>query len=246
MRALLVTSRVTFVPRNYDDFVVGLASCPQVAGLLVLDNADWRLGLRAIAMLFGPARRVGFTLLGSLVGPSRRRRARAWARAGKPVYRAASINAPGVAELVRREGFDLVLNARTRHIYRKRVLRAPRLGCINVHHGLLPEQRGTMCDLWALGERRPAGFSIHAMAPAIDAGAILARVQVSDGSDCDYLAYLARSARREVEALHEVLARIEERDAVGGRPNRAAAADPPRRDPGRRDLRTLRRKGVRL
>ena len=246
MKALLVTSGVTFVPRNYDDLVVGMASCPQIGGLLVLDNADRGLVRTALGLMIAGAPRVGRILLANLLGPSRRRRELAYARAGKPVFRATSINSRVVAELVRAHGFDLIVNARTRHIYRKRILRAPRLGCINVHHGLLPDQRGTMCDLWSLSERRPAGFSIHVMSRAIDAGPILARVPVSNGSDRDYPAYLVRSARAEVAALRDVLARIEASDGVKGRPNVGSGALVLRRNPTRRQIRVLRRRGMRV
>jgi methionyl-tRNA formyltransferase len=245
MRALLVTSRMTFVPRNYDDLVIGMASCPQIAGLLVLDNASVALALRATALLFTGAPRIGGTLLAGHFGPSRRRRVRAYAQAGKPVFSAHSINTPEVAELVRREQIDVLVNARTREIYRKRILQAPRLGCINVHHGLLPEQRGVMCDLWALLERRPAGFSIHVMERAIDAGRILRRVRVSDGRDRDYLDYLARSARREAEVLAELLARIDSDHVVAGRPNAARKGVTVRREPSVRQLRAARKAGVR-
>jgi methionyl-tRNA formyltransferase len=246
MKALLVTSQVTFVPRNYDDFVVGMATCPQIGGLLVLENADARLILRGLGLVAGGAPRVGGTLLANRFGPSRRRRELAFARQGKPAFSAASINSRQVAELVREQGFDLLVNARTRSIYRKGILRAPRFGCINVHHGLLPDQRGAMCDLWSLAERRPAGFSVHVMTPEVDAGKILASVPVSNGSDLDYLDYLARSARAEVPALCDVLARIEARDGVEGRPNAASAALVVRRTPSRRDIDRLRKSGVRV
>jgi methionyl-tRNA formyltransferase len=244
MKALLVTSRVTFVPRNYDDLVVPLATCPHIGGLLVLDNASLSLAARAAGLLLSGAPRLGRTLLRNLLGPSARRRARAWTRAGKPVFRARSINSPEVAALVRDHGFDLVINARTRQIYRERILRTPRLGCINVHHGLLPDQRGTLCDLWSLAERRAAGFSIHVMAPAIDAGPILARVRLPD--DRDYVSYLKRSTRVEADTLRAVLARIEARGAVEGAPNVASAELVVRRDPDRHRIRALRKEGVRL
>jgi hypothetical protein len=103
-----------------------------------------------------------------------------------------------------------------------------------------------MCDLWALSEGAPAGFSIHAMTSEIDGGRILARVQVSDGSERDYAAYLACSARREVRALCDVLARVEREDGVAGRPNRAARDIVSRRTPSRGELRAFAGLGVLL
>ncbi|MBU1695045.1 MAG: hypothetical protein KKC51_13940, partial [Verrucomicrobia bacterium] len=116
--------------------------------------------------------------------------------------------------------------------------------CINIHHGLLPEQRGAMCDLWALFMGRPAGFSVHVMTPAVDAGPILAREQVSDGTDCDYPAYLLKSSRRERNIVTALLAGIEEARRLEGVPN---IADPGLKhywDPTPGQIREMRRKGL--
>jgi methionyl-tRNA formyltransferase len=65
------------------------------------------------------------------------------------------------------------------------VLDAPRLGCINIHHGILPEYRGTMFDLYAIFDERPAGFSIHKMESKIDDGVILLTKSVTDKNSND-------------------------------------------------------------
>jgi hypothetical protein len=246
VKALLVTSRVTFVPRNYDDLVCGLAENRHVGGLLVIDNASPRLLGRALGLVAVGARGVGGALLKNRLGRSARRRKAAFARAGKPVWTLPTVNCDRALELVRDKGFDLVINARTRVIYKHPILAAPRLGCINVHHGLLPDQRGTMCDLWALYRREPAGFSIHRMIPAIDAGDILARVQVSDGDDRDYPRYLQRSAQREVTTVAEVLARIAVDNRVLGEPNVAPQGLAHCKTPSRHQVGQFRREGIRV
>ena len=63
MKALLVTSEVTFIPRNYDDLITGMASCPQVGGLLVLRNRDGALARKALGLILLGARGLGTTLL---------------------------------------------------------------------------------------------------------------------------------------------------------------------------------------
>ncbi|GIW72294.1 MAG: hypothetical protein KatS3mg102_1836 [Planctomycetota bacterium] len=246
MRALLVTSRVTFVPGNYDDLVVGLARCPQIAGLLVLDNAAPALVLTACKAMAAGAVRLGWTLLANLLGRSEGRRRAAYARAGKPVWRLPTINSPEAHALLRRAGIDLVVNARTRFIYEPQVLAIPALGCINIHHGLLPEQRGTMCDLWALAEGRPAGFTIHRMIEQVDAGELLLRVEVSPGTDRDYLAYLRRCARRERAELERLLARIEAAGRLDGEPNVAPPGVRYRRNPDFAAVRRMRNRGMLL
>jgi methionyl-tRNA formyltransferase len=243
MRTLLITSAVTFVPRNYDDMIAGLAECPQVAGLLVLDNANYRLMGQACGLIALGAPRVGWTLLKNRFGTSRARRRRAYAAQGKPLWRLRSINSEAAARLIREQNIDLIVNARTRSIYRQEILALPRLGCVNVHHGLLPEQRGTMCDLWALHERVAAGFSIHKMVEKVDAGEILARVEVSDGSDRDYLRYLGKAAKRELAELKQLLAEIERQGAVAGQRN--STANPQyRRNPTRQQIAAMKKGGL--
>jgi hypothetical protein len=246
VRALLVVSRVTFVPDNYNALVCALADCPQVAGLLVLDNRAPKLVRRAVGLLLLGAWRLGMTLLRNYFGDSDVRRRRAYAAAGKPIRQLATINCPEAAELVRREGIDLLVNARTRFIYRREILAAPRLGCINIHHGLLPDQRGAMCDLWALAERRPAGFSIHRMSPLLDDGDLLCCVQVSDGQERDYSAYLLRSSEREASMLREVLADIARLDRVPAAPNVPSAPIAMRHEPAPAQIRAMLRDGMQL
>jgi methionyl-tRNA formyltransferase len=246
MKALLVTSWVTFIPRNYDDFVCGLATCPEVGGLLVLDNRGLALVGKGFALVALGAPRIGWTLLGNLVGRSPVRRRAAFAKHSKPVWVLRTINCSEAVALIRDHGFDLVVNARTRYIYKKPILEAPPLGCINVHHGLLPDQRGTMCDLWALYDNVPAGFSVHRMAPRVDAGEVIARVEVSDGSDRDYRAYLARSAQRERQEVEALLRRIGARGDIDSRPNVPGPDLVYRKNPTWREMRAMRRRGLRL
>jgi methionyl-tRNA formyltransferase len=246
MRALLVTSQVTFVPRNYDDLIVGLADCPQVAGLLVLANDGWHLMAKAVALIALGARRVGGMLVANQWGRSHVRRRCAYAAHGKPVWSLPTINHPTAARLIAEQRIDLVVNARTRQIYRPDILTLPRLGCLNIHHGLLPDQRGTMCDLWALHERVPAGFSVHQMTARVDAGPILARVEASAGADRDYLRYLAETTRRELAELRALLAQIERQDAVAGQPNVPGPGLVYRRNPTRVQLRAMKKGGLLL
>ncbi len=246
VRSLLVVSRVTFVPGNYDDLVCAMADCPQVMGLLVLDNRSVKLVGRAMGLMLIGARRMGASLLANCLGVSRRRRRRAFAKAGKSVWEMRTINCPDAVELVRRERIDLIVNCRTRFIYRSQILAAPRLGCINVHHGLLPDQRGTTCDLWALHERRPAGFTIHQMWPQVDAGGIIQRVEVSRGEDRDYRSYLRRCTLMEATVLRQTLANIEQRDAVMVQPNVPIDGATMRRNPSVAQLRQMMRGGMKL
>jgi methionyl-tRNA formyltransferase len=248
MRALIVTSEVTFVPDNYAGFIAPLATHPSVHGLLLLENLDLSVVLQGLGLIVtGAAPRVGRSLLrNAFRAPGADARLAAFRAAGKPVFRLPSINVPAALELIREERIDLVLNARTRYIYRAPVLAAPRWGCYNIHHGLLPDQRGLMCDLWALGEGKPAGFSLHRMSAKLDDGEIVTAVPVSDGTDRVYVDYLARAARRESVAAGEFLDRMAHEGHVPCLPNARTTTTRYRRNPQLADLRKMRAKGLRL
>ena len=246
MKALLVTSQTTFVPDNYDAVITALAAHPGIGGLLTLDNRDAGLALKALWLIGCGAWRLGFTLLANLGPASRRRRMAAYGAFRKPVWTAASINGPDALKTVRDYGFDLIVNARTREIYKHDILSAPAIGCINLHHGLLPEQRGTMCDLWALSEKQPAGFSLHVMTPGIDEGGILARCVVSDGQDRHYPRYLRRAGVQEVEETGRVLDAIAVSHRFDAAPNPAPDQRILRRNPNRAQLRRMIRNGMKL
>ena len=114
----------------------------------MLDNASPKLALQALGLMALGARETGWNLLANQLGRSYKRRQSAYAAHGKPVFSLPTVNCEAALALVREQRIDLIVNARTRFIYKQPILAAPPLGCLNVHHGLLPEQRGTMCDLW--------------------------------------------------------------------------------------------------
>jgi len=244
LKTLIVTSYTTFLPGNYDDVIIGLAQCPHVHGLVVLDNSSFSHIWTGLALIGLGARRMGLNLVGNNFGASHRRRLHAYLAAGKQVWTMSSVNSPESLGLVVAEGIDLILNARTRCIYKEPILSAPRLGCINIHHGLLPEQRGTMCDLWALAEGEAAGFTLHKMTAKIDAGQILARVPVSRPGDLDYQAYLRRAMGLELAATTSLLAELAASGACATIANHATGARPHRRNPPAAAVRHMIRKGM--
>jgi len=249
MRALLVTSRVTFVPDNYNAVVCGLAHSPHVAALIELDNRALSLYGKALGLIALGAPRTGGNLLMNIGGRTARARREAYAKTGKPVHRLTSMNTDEALRIVRDGRFDLIINARTRCIYKSAILNEPALGCLNVHHGLLPRQRGTMCDLWALHEGQPSGFSIHRMSAKIDAGEILEQREVHAEDRAprdDYPAYLARSAEIECEVIGNFLERVAIHGLPAGTPNIAPPGLKHRRNPTRREISEMKKKGLRL
>jgi len=137
---------------------------------------------------------------------------------------------------------DLILNMRTRCIYKDIVLQAPRLGCVNIHHGLLPSQKGLFCDLHALANNEKTGFTIHTMTKRIDCGDILCREEVLENNN--YMSYLKETALKEEVSIVDLIKKIASSDSLPPplsikRVNTAATTTP-----NREMLREVQQKGI--
>lgn len=245
MKTIVMTSALTFVPDNYDGFVLPLAQSPHVTGLVVLENRGFVYFAQAVALivtLAAPA--LGWSLLKNFFGGSLRRRRSAFEGAGKKVWVFNEPHSAECLELLQNENPDLILNARTRFIFRKKLLATPKLGCVNIHHGLLPDQRGLMCDFWAHLSGEETGFSIHVMTPKLDDGPIIKAVPVKTDQK-DYLESLEKGARLEAQTCLSLLEEIARSGKIDGTPNRSEKAVY-RRNPGLADFYRMKRKGIRI
>jgi len=103
---------------------------------------------------------------------------------GIPRFEIDDVNDPRFLDRLRRPVPDLVLSILTAQRFGPDLLSIPRIGCINVHLGQLPEYRGLHTSFWNLynGERE-SGVSIHFMNSRWDGGPIIAqrRFPVSPG-----------------------------------------------------------------
>ncbi len=216
MRALLVTSRLTLTPTNTFLFLQEVLDVAgeHVAGLLLLDNFD-REKLAEISRLYrAGARWLAFSLLLNTLSLLGRRRENLFAQRGIPVLRFPGIDGEALLGWVQAHEIDLIVSAYTEGAFGERIRKAPRLGCIQLHQGLLPEERGAFCDLFALAEDKPAGFSIHVMADRPNDGPILVQRIVAQPGEKDYLAYLKRASREEGWALGELLLGVAKENAL--------------------------------
>lgn len=166
-------------------------------------------------MLFsGLAPRFGWNIIKNSLAPRIHERKNYYVTCGKQALVVSNLHATQVIEFLRKQQPDLIVNARTRVIFKSSLLKLPKLGCINIHHGLLPDQRGLMCDLWARLENQGSGFSIHQMTPDLDDGKILRTHLVTEkcGSRqeiyLDYMESLTVSAKLELQTLSQILTDI--------------------------------------
>lgn len=77
----------------------------------------------------------------------------------------------GAAELLAE--YDLAINGGCLEILKPPALTAPRLGILNVHPGLLPDQRGASAPEWGIYYDEPIGITAHIMDEGIDTGPIV-------------------------------------------------------------------------
>jgi methionyl-tRNA formyltransferase len=129
---------------------------------------------------------------------------------------ARSVNAPEYVETVRRMSPDLVVSVAAPEIFRKEILRTPRLGCINIHSGRLPVYRGMMPTFWQMmrGENEIT-VTVHQMAEVLDGGKILGTVAVPV-TPRDSLDRVITATKQEgARLLIEILGQIRRGEAVG-------------------------------
>lgn len=218
MKALLVTSQVTFVPENYSRFVNRALTSPHISGLLILKNRSLGIFFKGFLMwVSGKAPNLGWNLMKNTILSFFDSRVTEARKRHKTLYFSETINDPQLVPEFR--NFDLIFNARTRFIFKKDVLDAPKLGCLNIHHGLLPDQRGVFCDLWAKFEGRPAGFSLHKMSPKIDDGEILRTQEVPVDPGESFIQHTWRSSEIEALVALEVLEEIARKNQIQGKAN---------------------------
>jgi methionyl-tRNA formyltransferase len=64
------------------------------------------------------------------------------------------------------------------HLVPEEVLAVPTEGCLNLHPGLLPYNRGKSPNVWSIVEGTPAGVTLHYMDAEFDTGEIVAQQEV--------------------------------------------------------------------
>jgi methionyl-tRNA formyltransferase len=97
---------------------------------------------------------------------------------GLTVVPCSSVNDEAYIEQVKRIDPDVIASVAAPEIFKRGILDAARLGCINIHSGRLPIYRGMMPNFWQLlhGEKT-ACVTVHEMVEKLDAGGILGTLE---------------------------------------------------------------------
>jgi methionyl-tRNA formyltransferase len=247
LKVVLVTSLVTYMPDNYLRLFseVLKLNAQEIHGLFLLNNCDRSTLLSTAGLPFLGAKRIASQLAKNIIQLPLKKREKLFMGYGIPTQYFDSMNDQAAISYIKKNKIDLIINIRTRCLYKEEILRAPRLGCLNIHHGLLPEYRGTLCDLYALTENRPAGFSIHVMEKKVDNGPILARVEVSQ-TDKDYLAYLKKTEPLEARELQRLISIITEHDKIPEGLENKTKHKTYTKNPSRRQIQSFLQQGFKL
>ena len=217
MKVVLVLSQANYVKDNYLSLlkkIVDKNNLPddvEISGVVFIKTVELKLFLKCIGLFFLGVRGLSTTLLknmwSSVISDPRKK---ILEEKNIPYILVDNINRKTSRNLIKKMEPDLIINARTRNIYRKRILELPTIGCINIHHGLLPHNRGTMCDLWAWVEKREVGFSVHWMNRKIDDGNIVAKCKIDVNGIDSYIDIPMKSSKFEADVLIDSIKKIKE------------------------------------
>jgi methionyl-tRNA formyltransferase len=153
------------------------------------------------------------------------------------------VNGEVFLSTLRGSGADLILTFHFDQILSAGTIAAARLGGINVHAGLLPLHRGPVPTLHALlDDPVRLGVTIHRLAPRIDAGAILAQLEMADEPGLTALGAAQRLHEAALPLLDRLLPAIADGQDL---PEKNPPPLPYRGFPTAEELARLRRKGRR-
>lgn len=88
------------------------------------------------------------------------------------------LNNPKTVKAIKNLKPDLFLSINFRYLLKDEIIRIPKYGCVNLHFGYLPYNRGVFADAFSIIENTPAGITYHLIDSGIDTGKIISRQKV--------------------------------------------------------------------
>jgi methionyl-tRNA formyltransferase len=74
---------------------------------------------------------------------------------------------------------DLIISVAAPVIFKRELISLPRLGCINIHNGMLPHYRGMLPNFWQMyHDEKQVGITVHEINENLDDGRILVQEKV--------------------------------------------------------------------
>ena len=97
------------------------------------------------------------------------------------VFEGPALRAAVMVQQVRDWRPEIIVGAFWGYILKPEVIDIPAAGCINMHPGYLPYNRGMNPNVWPIVEGTPAGVTIHYVDAGIDTGDVIAQREVPVG-----------------------------------------------------------------
>lgn len=186
----------------------------------VLLVAEESAGIQTLRMLA----RSGHQVAGVLTAPPTRGGGATVATVAEsllvPVLPSKRVKEPELAEWMREQGIDLLLNVHSLYLIHGDVVAAPRIGAFNLHPGPLPHMAGLNTPSWAIyrGEPRHA-VTLHWMEAGIDTGDIAYEAAFDLGEKDTGLSVSVRCVREGLPLVAQLLEDAARgRDAIPRRP----------------------------
>jgi methionyl-tRNA formyltransferase len=168
--------------------------------------AEDAAGVQALRMLAGGEHAVVAVLTGAGHGGPAASVADLAEKHEIPVRPAAEVREPGLADWLREQGTDLLLNVHSLYVIDAAVVEAPPLGAFNLHPGPLPEMAGLNVPSWALYEGADRhGVTLHRMTPGVDEGPVAFSDSFEIGPQETGLSLLTKCVRRGLPLIAELL-----------------------------------------
>ncbi len=121
---------------------------------------------------------------------------------GQRVWPAKLVRDEAFAQQVRDAEVDIILNVHSLYIFNEALIRAPRIGCFNLHPGPLPRYAGLNAPNWAIFRGETShGVTVHRMEPGIDTGDIVYQSLFDIDDKDSALTVSTRCAREGVEMM---------------------------------------------
>jgi methionyl-tRNA formyltransferase len=128
------------------------------------------------------------------------------ARLGVRTLPSEEVREPSLADFVRAEEVDLLINVHSLFVIHGDVVRAPRIGAFNLHPGPLPEYAGLNAPSWAIYNLEPRhAATVHWMEPGVDTGAIAYESRFELTSSDTGLSVSVRCVRQGVPLIERLL-----------------------------------------
>ncbi len=128
-----------------------------------------------------------------------------------PVTHEDDVNGEEFLRSLREIGPDVVLSVSAAQIFKKELLSLPRLGCINIHCGKLPEYRGMLPSFWQMfnGEEK-ISITVHFMGEKIDEGEILLEDSIPIRKKQTLDEHIREAKRRSAKVIFDALQMMEQ------------------------------------